>query len=366
MSGPREIILHIGPPKTATTTIQYALEQSKLALEQADVMAVTGHYRVSYQLMHEQSASRPADAVDHWTPFVKQITEARAERVIFSNELIAYLEGKTVSKIAEALGPTRLRVVIGIRSITEVIPSSWQQSLKHGSTVGYEEFLKALLGPTLGSSASAIKQAREFRIAQDTAALAARWSAVLGADRVTGFAVSGRDPMGTVHRAADALGISGLLDGNMPREQNQGLDVPGCATLLNFNRFRERMNISHVNMRPISEPLAAQLMDQNTGGSRLPVLEEFAEKISGMERDIQARLLALGIRIVGDITIPPDRRIAVASSQFAADWRPRRIRWFDLARRVLIFWARRTVQGARMRRQRRQESRSASSSSLAR
>jgi hypothetical protein len=366
MSGPREIILHVGPPKTATTTIQRALEHSKRELAQANVHAITGYFRVTVQLKQEQSASRPAHAADHWTPFVKQITEARADRVIFSNEIIAYLEEQTVSKIAEALGPTRLRVVIGIRSISELIPSSWQESLKHGSTVGYEEFLHALFDPTPDSSTSAIKQAHEFRVAQDAAAVAARWAAVLGADRVTGFTVNGRDPIGTVQRAADALGISGLLNDNSLREQNQGLDVPACATLFNFNRFCERLNVSHDNMRLIRGPLVEQLMNRNSGSSRLPVLEEFMEKIAAAERDTQTRLLALGTRIVGDTATPSEGRIPVSSSQFAELWKPRRIQWFDLVRRVLVVWARQTVQRVRMRRQRREEDRSTSSSILAR
>jgi hypothetical protein len=366
MSGPREIILHVGPPKTATTTIQRALEQSKRELAHANVHAITGHYRVTVQLQQEQSASRPAHAADHWTPFVKQITEARADRVIFSNEIIAYFEEQTVSKIAEALGPTRLRVVIGIRSISELIPSSWQESLKHGSTVGYEEFLHALFDPTPDSSTPANKEAHKFRVAQDSAAVAARWAAVLGADRVTGFSVNGRDPAGTMQRAADALGVSGLLSDNTLREQNQGLDVPACATLLNFNRFCARLNVPHDAMRLISMPLVNQLMDRNSGHSRLPVLEEFVEKIAVMERRIQEGLLASGARIIGDIKTTSAGRLPVTSSQFAEEWKPRRIWWFDLARRVLAFWVRRTVQRVRMRRQRREEDRSTSSSILAR
>lgn len=366
MSGPREIILHVGPPKTATTSIQHALEQSRHELARADVYVITGHYRVPVQLQQEQSSSRPANAADHWTPFVKKITEASAERVIFSNELVAYLEEQMVSKIAEALGPTRLRVVIGIRSITELIPSSWQEYLKHGSTVGYEEFLHALFDPTPDSSASAAKQAHEFRVAQDAAAVAARWSAVLGADRVTGFSVSGRDPAGTLQRAADALGVSGLVGGNGLPEKNQGLDVPACATLLNFHRLRERLNVSQRAMRFISIPLVEQLKDRDSGSAPFPVLDTYVEKIAAMERDTAAALLALGIHIVGDIATPSAGRIPVTSRQFAEDWKPRRIRWFDLGRRVLVFWLRQTVQRVRMRRQRREEDRSRSSSLLAR
>ena len=349
MSGPREIILHVGPSKTATTTIQRALVQASLNLEPAGVRVYTERWWLIRKLVQEQAGFVNTSNVDYWSRLLDPLVESGPSRVIFSNELLSWFDERSIGKIVNALGPSRVRVVIGVRPLAEIIPSYWQEYLKSGLTVDYEQFHQSVLGSQHVSHA-AKQLTDQFWVEEHLGNLADRWIAHLGKDRVTGFVVDVRQPALTVERAAQALSIQGLISSSDQREENRSLGVRACATMIECNRRFNRRGLSPRVQKLLQITLSDHLRANHPDDMKLPSLEEYAATIAIKQREIDAQLNASGIVIIGRGD-PVGRAVAPPPIPASSiDWRPWPVSWLDVGRRLAVHFVKQQVHQYRNRR----------------
>ena len=172
--GAHEMLLHVGVHKTGTTAIQAAL---------ADARAQLAEHGVTYpgrkQAQHgaalaviertwgwKERGGRPPDLA-RFDTLVKASRAARG-RVIASSEFFCEASADQAAFVAENLGKDRLHVVITLRNLGRLLPSSWQQYLKYGLVATYGKWLTNIFQDTG-------KMTPSFWRRNDHASVVGRW-----------------------------------------------------------------------------------------------------------------------------------------------------------------------------------------------
>lgn len=148
-----ELYLHIGRPKTGTTSIQKFLSYNRKSLASHRILyPSTGlqddaHHLLAVSLLgniprHIQHLSTP----NHKTIFgnlLREITKARACKVIISSELFTLLTGKhenyNRARLAYYLSEFRTKIVIYFRYQPDLLQSSYVQEVKNNRLLQREE-----------------------------------------------------------------------------------------------------------------------------------------------------------------------------------------------------------------------------------
>ncbi|MQW76637.1 hypothetical protein GHK92_12185 [Nocardioides sp. dk4132] len=178
----RDLFVHVGLPKTGTTYLQETLFGSTEALARHGVDMVPRSRRDNYWLMlalrgHVDPDNDPpaiARAVDD---FARELAGSTLPRAIVTDERLAPLSVEQVQRLADAAGPSRLHLVVTLRSFSRIVPSAWQQRVKAGITEDLDAFIDSL-------RARQGAPARVFWAGRDLPELLERWSAHVPPERV--------------------------------------------------------------------------------------------------------------------------------------------------------------------------------------
>lgn len=214
-----EVLLHIGPPKTGTTALQNSMAQARPALRQQGVMYPGkrfSHWRPSCSALGIATTAHPADPPvppEVWQRFCAKLAR-RKDRAVVSSEQFADAEADLAVRIVSDLGGTgQVRILLTLRPLALILPSSWQQSLKSGAP-------KPMPGPLRKVKSRVVKPYdewlretldggnRTFWGRFDYAGLIQRWVDVVGADRVAVIVVDTSDPLRILRDAEQVIGVS--------------------------------------------------------------------------------------------------------------------------------------------------------------
>ena len=157
-------VVHIGPPKTGTTAIQGAFHQERERLAALGVSyagsgrqpltAVIAFTGLDDRFDVRGAPRAPMAAWDALVGEVRRLADDQGRRVVISSELFATCDDAHAHRAIEELGGPA-RVVVTLRPLHRIMPSSWQQDVKGGGTLGYEDWLRRLLdGPADDDSAA--------------------------------------------------------------------------------------------------------------------------------------------------------------------------------------------------------------------
>ncbi|WP_158590093.1 hypothetical protein [Amnibacterium setariae] len=298
-------LLHIGPAKTGTTSLQNAFHVNR------DALAAHG---VHYAGRGKQPRSAAAAAVlgrrlaghtpglEAWPQLVAEVAASTAKRVVISSETFARAEDDGAARVIEAFGAERTHVVITMRPLADMLPSSWQQYVQTGSRRSWAEWLDEMLrsGDTLHG------EQPEFWRKTRIDALARRWGALVGPERVTvvSLAAAPRDfvlrtfeqltglPTGVLvpHAAADNGSLPHAVVEVLRRFNTAYGDLPGAtadvqAGLIEFGAVKR--------LRRHPELLEAD--------DRIEVPRWAADRAAEIVDEMLAGVRAAGVRTVGDL-----------------------------------------------------------------
>lgn len=315
------IVLHIGPHKTGTTTIQGALGQHRNRLRDLDVIYPgAADHEMNASMAAGLGKVNPGQAIDHhlarWEKLVAEIHRETAtsgsRRGVLSSEFYCEAPPDRIDWMMERLGP-RTRVVITLRPLAKILPSQWQQYIQNQHVISYDEWLEAILeNPEPG------KITPTFWRRHNHANLIRKWSDAVGVDRISVIAVDDRD-RGFILRAFE--GLLGLPAATLDVEnttRNRSLSYAEVELLRAFNAAAKAAKIAPADYtRFIRFGAARVLQTANLTADQAPLLtpQWAVERANELESSFVAEIKSLGLELIGDLDLLADPALAPAIGQ---------------------------------------------------
>jgi hypothetical protein len=295
-------LLHIGPHKTGTTTVQGAFHRARERLAAEGVfypgrgrqplwaiLAVTGQPAL---------VGDPPPDIAYWQGLARSANAAHGKRVVVSSEFLAGADDAAARRVVSDIGP-QVHVVVTLRPLSKILPSQWQQYMQNGYCMSYLEWLEGILNdpprtPTPGFW-------RRHRHDE----LIARWTAAAGARNVTVVVVDESNRL-MLLRTFEAM--LGLPDGFLVPEEgaaNRSLTLAEAEVVRLLNEeFRRRAWPARSYARFMRYGAVDRLKERQPDPAEprivTPVwaLKQAAEIGAEMAQNISR----LGVRVVGDLS----------------------------------------------------------------
>ena len=177
------VVLHIGSMKSGTSFIQNVLGNNGDELAQRGISFAGEKWRdqvaaVQDLIAHGGRDQPPLEPTGAWQRLVEEIN-ATPGTVVVSMEFLAPRTTRKIEIIRDALHG-RLEVVLTGRDLARNIAAMWLESVQNGSSVTWDDYLGAVR-----SEDNASPVARNFWNHQGLAAIARRWSDVVGPEHFT-------------------------------------------------------------------------------------------------------------------------------------------------------------------------------------
>ena len=305
----RARVLHIGLAKTGTTALQSTAADRRAALLAAGVRYPGGglnHREAVSALMGRRWGSiglgGSVPPMRHWNRLLGEVEAETERRIWISHEFASESTDDVAARFRDTLGD-RLRVVITLRPFAAILPSSWQQYLKGGSTHTFEHWLRRVLADPPDTRVTP-----SFHLRNDQAGVVRRWAALVGPEQVTAVIVDKAHP----NRLTDAF--EGLFD--LPA----GFLVDGQLGGLRRNRAMSRAEselIRQLNLRIAGRQVQwndyetllrkgaiARLLESRTPApdeGRLLLPDWAADRAHSLGVQFAESIRASGIRLIGDV-----------------------------------------------------------------
>ena len=182
-AGDRRVYLHVGLPKTGTTFLQASLLQNRDALHEDGVLYPGGGERmflaaVDVRGTHKAWGRKRSEVEGSWDALTRRAREHEGVTVL-SQELLAGASARRVTAAMTMLTGLDVHVVVTARDPARQATAEWQEGVKHGRRLTFEEFRRRVL-----DGQSETDYARRFRAAQDLPGVLARWGAHVPAGHV--------------------------------------------------------------------------------------------------------------------------------------------------------------------------------------
>lgn len=227
-------LLHIGPAKTGTTTLQGALHTCRAAMAEHGV-EYAGRRRHSRQAAVgiayvTPPEGYPANLELKWKKLAAGVRGSSAERIIVSSELLARTSQSRGRTLIDDLGGS-VHLVLTMRPLAAILASRWQQSIQDEFRSGYAGWLEGIFGQESGTSTRP-----DFWLRYDLAGHLRRWGPLVGEDNITFVVLDPADRGMLLHSFEQLLGLpEGLLvpDSSLT---NPSLPHPEIEMLAAFNR----------------------------------------------------------------------------------------------------------------------------------
>ncbi|MFF7130850.1 MULTISPECIES: hypothetical protein [unclassified Streptomyces] len=297
-------LLHIGPHKTGTTSVQGALFAAKDLLPEHGVV-FPAHSRHPMEAVLAACA-RPAMMGDtaptekHWTRLLEQVRATGGKTSVISSEFFADTEDDdTIARIVEQLGGERVHVLVTLRPLVRIMPSQWQQYVQNGLRMGYEDWLTHMLrkAPYEQPNPSFWRRHRHDRLVE-------RWVRAVGAQRVTVVVVDDRDRGGLMRTFERLLGLPENLLQPVPDTANRSLTLAETEMLRNLNKeFRGNGLPDELYSRLVRNGAVMHMKNTCSPSPedvKILTPEWAVRAAAGIGAEAARRIGELGVRVVGD------------------------------------------------------------------
>ena len=310
------VLLHVGVHKTGTTAIQAALADAR-----DDLLTHGVRYPGKLQAQHRAALallgrpwgwnSRGGSVMDrrHFDALVRR-AEKHSGRVVISSEFFCEAPEDKASETILALGGSdKVTVVVTLRNLGKLLPSSWQQYLKYGLTTEYGKWLEDVF-----ANPGASKISPTFWRRHDHGAVVTRWADAVGAKNVNVLVLEDVDLSAQFHAFAQMLGIpEDLLVSRMNLTSNRSMTAAEAELLVRLNkRVKKQMQWTDY-VKLVRRGVALQMVESREPDAREPrlITPEWAldaaakagaasvETIKDLGVNIFGNLDALGVRVPG-------------------------------------------------------------------
>ena len=136
-SSQKTIFLHIGVPKTGSSTIQKGLYHNQKRLRRNGFLYPrsgligTNHKNIFFQLTSmEDHRAKYTPGAGNLEELAKEISETRFNKIMISAEHFALFNSSQIKTLQNALNPFLTKVIVYLRRQDQVIQSGWSQNAK--------------------------------------------------------------------------------------------------------------------------------------------------------------------------------------------------------------------------------------------
>lgn len=306
---PGEVLLHVGVHKTGTTALQAALFDARTSLRGQGVAypgKARSHYMHGLAAIGRRRGWANGGAVPRstlWTDLIASTAKAADKRVIISGESFCEANEEQAGEIVAALGGQRVKVIITLRPLEQLLPSTWQQYVKAGSSLRYDAWLDDVArGPGAPKPATP-----SFWLRNEHARQVAKWVSAASADRVGVVVVDPRNRMGLFEDFEDLLGLQrGTLQVSTTAQSNRGLSAEEVEMLRVFNeRVGHRFDYQlydHI-VRRAGFNAMVEGRRPGTGEAALVVPARIAQVMREHGSSAVESIRASGVRVIGDLAL---------------------------------------------------------------
>ncbi|MFF3656901.1 hypothetical protein [Streptomyces olivochromogenes] len=305
-------LLHIGPHKTGTTSIQSALFAAKDAMagHGVDFPAHSRHPMEAALAVCARPGmmgdARPTER--HWQRLVDAVHATGRRTSVVSSEFFADApDDEAIARIVDDLGrrqgqgrgQERVHVLVTLRPLARIMPSQWQQYVQNGLRMGYEDWLEHMLrkAPYEKPNPSFWRRHRHDRLVE-------RWVRVVGAENVTVVVVDDRDRDGLMRTFESLLGLPDGLLVPVPDTANRSLTLAETEMLRNLNReFRGNGLPDEVYSRMVRGGAVMHMKNAcrpAPDDARIITPRWALEAAAGIGAEMAGRIAAMGVRVLGD------------------------------------------------------------------
>lgn len=181
--GMSDVYLHIGLPKTGTTTIQMALERRVDALAEAGVLFPIGRQEqrlAAFDLVGQRVTGDERHVVGAFARLVEEMRDYRGRSIVFSDEELGLARPRHVRKVVRSLRDHRLFVILTARDMARTVVSAWQQSVVMGKATSWEDYIAAVRDLGAGD----VSDALSFWLRHDLVRVIDTWAALVPPERI--------------------------------------------------------------------------------------------------------------------------------------------------------------------------------------
>ncbi|MFT4010304.1 MAG: hypothetical protein QM655_09725 [Nocardioidaceae bacterium] len=312
-------ILHIGPHKTGTTTVQRAFHANRARLFEAGVLypGPTAHpMRAAMAAAGGRAlATDPAsNGPQLWADLVAEIRAHPDHTAVVSSEFLCETTPGRIETIVGEIGADRVQVVVTVRPLVRLLGSQWQQymqnrpALSYDDTMGYEGWLDAVLNhPDRGVTPSFWRRHRHDHLVQ-------RWARVVGPERVTVIVIDESDRGMVLAAFARLLGVGKELLRAEQAAANRSLTYPELRVLCAFNELFMASGWGIADYtRFVRFGLVRNLLDRqpDPGEPRLRTPRWAVEKACAIGEEIADGIGSMGLgHVIGDLESLSDPAMA--------------------------------------------------------
>ena len=328
----RRAYLHIGAPKTGSTFLQGILWNNRDALLDHGVHVLGEdrgqHYRAGHDLrgLRFDPADPGVDWTGAWERMARRADESTALSVVVSDEHLASLRPDQVSRAVEALAPRHVHVVYATRDLVGLLPSEYQEFVKHGATASYDDWATDVL------SADRRGPGRWFWRVHDVDDVVARWSTRVPLDQIHVITMPGPDaPRDEIwRRFASVLGVDHLVATADSETSNTSLGPAQVEVLRRVNAALPTDFPRWHRAGIARDVLANRVLNPLTTGGRLELRDDLQAEVLARAERAHAALPTLGCDLVGEVT-----DLAVDPTRLAGSPAPTAEDLLDVAVRAL-------------------------------
>ena len=267
------VFLHIGEPKTGTTFLQQVMWRNRGELAAAGVVLPghhpQDHFRASQDLRGIQKL--PSDPAGSWTGewqiLAHQARQAPRAAVI-SHELFSAAGEEQAERAVASLQPADVHIVLTVRDMATLLPAEWQETVKHRSTRGWEDWLGDVIDR---ESLDPGRRQWWFWRVHDTQAILRIWSRYVPADHVHVIITPPPDAGTSLlwERFAALLGIDPASADTSRARSNTSLGLAEVEFLRRLNQALPEEVPDWFYMWNVKESVAHQALAARPRGDRL-------------------------------------------------------------------------------------------------
>ena len=300
-------VLHVGLPKTGTSFVQGTMRANAELLATRDVHLPTADgERLFAAVLHltdrSQTWGRSSErGRKHWSSVTTE-TRGRRGTTVISSETLCLATQEQIARILGDLPGVDVDVVVTVRDPARQVPAEWQEGVKHGRRMGYDEFLDTVLAEPAPEEPARRRTRDRFWRAQDPTQVLDRWAGQVGAEHV--HVVTCPAPgaaRGLLwQRFAAVLGVTDLPVQVPDAEANTSLGEVQTEVLRRVNRRMTRKG-NERSYGDVVKRLYAGTILRGQAGEKVRLPEDHLARVTEISETWIDHIESQGYSVVGDL-----------------------------------------------------------------